>query len=156
MSAPAPVVPSLEYLMRVRIAAEAPLTLGGPWGERRLVPITGGEFSGPRLQGRVLAGGGDWLVQRSDGCFQLDARYTLETNDGALIYVQDRGLRHGPPKVMARLAQGEAVAPDEYCFRNNAVLETAAEDYAWLNQLVIIGSGMRGPDGVVIEFYAVA
>ncbi len=142
--------------MRVRIDAGAPVTIGsGPWGDRRLIPIVGGEFVGSRLRGKVLAGGGDWLVQRPDGCIQLDARYTLETDDGALIYLYDRGLRHGPPEVMARLARGEAVNPQEYYFRNNAAFETAAEAYAWLNRTVVIGSGMRGPDGVVIDFYEV-
>ena len=150
-----PVVPTLTHLMRVRMSVAPPQMLGnGPAGNRRIVAITGGEFAGSRLKGRVLPGGGDWMTQRSDHCTELDARYTLETDDGALIYVQDRGLRHGPEHTMARLAKGEPVNPKDYYFRTAAHLETASPKYAWLNRPVIVGSGMRHSDEVTIDFYS--
>ena len=74
-----------------------------PLGRRRVIPITGGRFSGERLSGRVLPGGADWQVIRADGVADLDARYTLETADGALIYVRNKGYRHGPDEVIKRL-----------------------------------------------------
>jgi hypothetical protein len=142
--------------MRVHLVVGAPQLVGaGPTGQRRIVAITGGEFSGPELRGAVLAGGGDWSLRRSDRCTLLDARYTLQTDDGALIYVQDRGLRHGPEHTMARLAKGEPVNPRDYYFRTSAQLEAASARYAWLNHLVVIGSGMRHAEEVTVDFFSV-
>jgi len=79
---------SSRPLMTVRIAAAPPQKLGMvPHGTRTVVPVTGGDFEGPRLRGLVLPGGGDWLLLRSDGVLELDLRITLETDDGALITV---------------------------------------------------------------------
>ena len=89
------VLPTLKPLYTSRIDIAAPLDLGkGPRGHRRIINILGGAFSGPRLSGRVLPGGADWQVLRSDGVVEVSARYTLETDDGALIYISNRGLRH--------------------------------------------------------------
>ena len=95
-------------LMTVRIAAAPPQKLYTvPHGIRSIVPVTGGDFDGPRLRGQILPGGGDWLLQRSDGVLELDLRITLETDDHALIYMTFQGLRHGPPDVIAALARGD-------------------------------------------------
>lgn len=143
--------------MRVSLVVTAPQLVGAaPTGGRRIVTITGGEFTGRRLNGRVLEGGGDWTIQRSDHCTLLDARYTLETDDGALIYLQERGLRHGPEHTMARLAKGEPVNPKDYYFRTMAELETAAPKYTWLNRTLVVGSGMRHGDELTTDFYTVA
>ena len=103
--------PSLEFLYTSRVEVETPLMLGQtPHGERRIINITGGSFTGPKLSGRILPGGADWQIIRQDGVTEVVAHYTLETLEGALIYVYNRGLRHGPPEVMGRLAgyrQGE-------------------------------------------------
>ncbi len=89
-------------LMTLRIAAAPPQKLGAvPHGVRSFVPVTGGDFEGPRLRGRILPGGGDWLLVRSDGVLELDLRITLETDDHALISMTFQGLRHGPPDVIA-------------------------------------------------------
>src|SRR6476469_1623268 len=95
-----------QPLMTVRILA-APLQKIGaiPHGVRNIVPVTGGDLEGPRLRGRVIPGGGDWLLLRSDGVLELDLRITLETDDGALIHMKSFGLRHGPPEVLAALAR---------------------------------------------------
>ena len=77
----------------------------------------GGSFEGPRLRGEVLPDGGDWLLMRPDGVLEQDVRITLKTDNGAFIYLRYAGMRHGPPEVMARLAQGETVDPSEYYFR---------------------------------------
>lgn len=151
-----PVEPQLQWLMRVQLQVARLLQLGDvPLGQRKFVAIDGGEFSGPELKGRIVAGGGDWLLQRTDGCIELDARYTLEADDGALIYLQDRGFRHGPAAVMQRLAAGEALPASDYYFRTCARLETAAPQYQWLNSAVVIGSGCRQASGVAIDFYRV-
>ena len=97
----------LSPLMHVEVTLEPIRDLGDtPLGRRRIIGITGGKFSGPRLSGRILPGGADWQLIRADGVAFLDARYTLETGDGALIYVSNQGYRHGAPDVIARLARG--------------------------------------------------
>ena len=127
----------------------------GPLGRRRIIPITGGEVSGARLSGRVLPGGADWQIVRPDGVAQLEARYTIETHDGVLVYVRNLGYRHGPPEVVARLAAGEAVDPGLYYMRTTPWFETGDARYAWLNRTICIGSGERLANAVRIDFYAV-
>jgi hypothetical protein len=125
------------------------------WGQRRIVQVAGGTFEGPRLKGRVLPGGGDWILTRPDGVTQLDVRITLETDDGALIYMTYRGLRHGPPEVLARLARGERVEPSEYYFRTVPCFETASEKYGWLNRALFVSTGDRLPPGPIYTVYEI-
>ena len=139
-----------QPLMTVRIAAGAPQKLGTvPHGVRIIVPVTGGEFDGPRLRGRILPGGGDWLLLRSDDVLELDLRITLETDDHALIYMTFQGLRHGPPDVIAALGRGEAVDPASYYFRTVPRFETSSEKYAFLNRMIAVGIGETRPDGAI-------
>jgi len=94
--------PMLELVFRASVAVAAPRALGHtPLGERRIIDITGGEVSGPKLAGRILPGGADWQIVRADGVAVLEARYTIEAADGALVYVQNFGYRHGPAEVLA-------------------------------------------------------
>jgi hypothetical protein len=137
-------------LMTVRITAAPPQKLGTvPHGVRSIVPVTGGDFEGPRLRGVVLPGGGDWLLVRSHGVLELDLRITLETEDHALIYMTFQGLRHGPADAIAALGRGEAVDPARYYFRTLPRFETSTETYAFLNRIVTVGVGEAGPDGAV-------
>ena len=110
------VEPTLRFLYSSRIEIDPPQFVGqSPCGERRIINIKGGLFSGPRLSGRVLPGGADWQIIRRDGVAVIEARYTLETSDGALIYICNPGIRHGPPEVIDRLAAGEPrVQPDPF------------------------------------------
>jgi len=126
-----------------------------PIGERRIAKVTGGTFTGPEMNGKILPGGGDWLLLRSDGSLQLDVRVTLETDDGALIFMTYRGFRHGPAEVMARLNKGEDVDPSEYYFRVAPFFETGAEKYDWLNRIVAVGTGHRLASGPVYEVYQI-
>jgi hypothetical protein len=137
-------------LMTVRITAAPPQKLGTvPHGTRLIVPVTGGDFEGPRLRGKILPGGGDWLLLRSDGVLELDLRITLETDDHALIYMTFQGLRHGPPDAIAALGRGEVVDPARYYFRTVPRFETSAETYAFLNRIIAVGAGEARPDGAV-------
>ncbi len=146
-----------KHLFTMPVDVEIPLQMVGatPLGERRIAKITGGTFEGHQLKGRILPGGGDWLLLRADGSLQLDVRATLETNDGALIYMTYRGYRHGPTEVMERLNKGKTVDPSEYYFRITPFFETGAEAYAWLNRIVTVGTGHRLPSGPVYEVYEV-
>jgi hypothetical protein len=150
------VMPSLRLLYTSIIEVETPLLVGhSPYGERRIINIRGGAFSGPRLSGRVLSGGADWQIIRGDGIVEVEARYTFETHDGALIYVFNWGLRHGPKEVMEKLASGDKVDPSEYYFRTTPIFETGAPGYKWLNGIVAIGAGERRAHEVIITVYEV-
>jgi hypothetical protein len=146
--------PELRFVFQIEAEVGAPLDLGQTQaGHRRVIPIAGGLVSGPRLQGRILAVGADWQILRPDGAADLDARYTIQSDDGALIYVVNRGVRHGPAEVLVRLNRGETVDPASYYFRSSAIFETSAPQYAWLTRSVVVGSGERYPDKVVIRFW---
>jgi len=147
---------NLRPLFRAEITLAAPQELGAtPLGRRRVIPITGGSFRGERLSGRVLPGGADWQVIRADGVADLDARYTIQTGDGALIYVRNKGYRHGPDEVMKRLAAGEAVDPTLYYMRTTPWFETGDARYAWLNRIVCVGTGARRAAAVELEVFEV-
>jgi hypothetical protein len=129
-------------------------TGAGAAGERRLVPILGGTATG-RLAGRILPGGADWQILRPDGFADIDARYQIETADGARVEVWSRGLRHGAPDVLDRLAHGEAVPPDAYYFRTAMRFETGAPAYAWLARTLAVARGIREPTRVRLDVFAV-
>ena len=114
----------------------------GPLGERRVVWILGGCFSGPAIRGEII-NGADWQIVRRDGAIDLDARYALKTDDGAIIQVNSQGLRHGPPEVLARLASGEDIDPSHYYFRALMRFETGHDRYDWLNRTLAVGTGDR-------------
>jgi hypothetical protein len=146
--------PEIRFAFEIDVTVAVPLDFGETQsGHRRVVAILGGTVSGPRLQGRVLETGGDWQILRPDGTADLDARYTIQTSQGALIYVVNRGVRHGPAEVLARLNRGEHVDPTSYYFRSAAVFETSAPEHAWLTRAVLVGVGERYPDRVVIRFW---
>jgi hypothetical protein len=148
--------PELRFAFEIAVNVPEPLDLGqAQHGHRRIVPLGDGIVEGPRLKGRILAGGGDWQILRADGTADLDARYTIETDQGALIYAINRGMRHGPPDVMQKLNRGERVDPDAYYFRSAATFETSSPECAWLTKAVILGVGERYPDKVIIRFWEV-
>ena len=147
---------NLQPLLRIEVTLAAPQELGEtPLGRRRIIGITGGSFRGERLSGRVLPGGADWQVIRPDAVADLDARYTLETTDGALIYVRNRGYRHGPAEVIRKLAAGEPVDPALYYMRTSPRFETGDARYAWLNRMICVATGARRPAAVELEVFEV-
>ncbi|HWE59352.1 MAG TPA: DUF3237 domain-containing protein [Solirubrobacteraceae bacterium] len=150
--------PCLTLVYRLEATLGQPLDLGErPQGHRRIVPQTGGTFTGPELRGTLLPGASaDWQTVLPDGTALGDIRYTLQTEAGDLLYVQSRGVRHGSPEVLARLARGEDVDPSEYTFRTSTQIETAARDLDWLNKGIFISVGGRQQGGVIYETYLVA
>ena len=146
----------LHPLLNAEITLAPAQELGEtPQGRRRIINITGGSFRGERLSGRVLAGGADWQVIRPDGVADLDARYTLETSDGALIYVRNHGYRHGPADVLEKLAAGEDVDPSLYYMRTAPLFETGDARYAWLNRMICVGTGARRKSSVHLEIFEI-
>ena len=140
------------FVMRLDVR---PLQIVGatPGAFRRVGVVPGGSFEGERLSGVVMDGGADWQTVRADGVTTLDVRLVLKTKDDALIAMTYRGLRHGPPDVMARIDKGEAVDPANYYFRMAASFETAAANYDWLNRILAIGVGDRRADGPVYSVF---
>ena len=126
-----------------------------PYGERRIINILGGTVEGPRLKGKILPGGADWQIVRTDGVVHLTARYTVETDTGGHILVNSEGYRHGPPEVMARLARDETVDPSLYYFRAFMRFETADPQASWLNRILAIGRGSRENRAVRIAVHEV-
>lgn len=116
-------------------------------GRRRIAPISGGGFEGERLRGRILPGGADWVLDRPDGAMLIDVRTVLETDDGALIYLQYQGAMRATPDVMQRLNRGEPIAESEYTLRITPRFETGHERYRWLNDVTAVGTGRRMPSG---------
>jgi hypothetical protein len=145
----------LVYRLEATLAE--PLDLGdvAP-GHRRIVPLTGGAFTGPDLNGRLVPGASaDWQIILPDGTALGDIRYTLQTDGGDLLYVQSRSVRHGRADVLTRLGRGEEVDASEYTFRTSTQIETAASDLNWLNKGVFISVGGRQAGGVIYETYLV-
>ncbi len=126
-----------------------------PYGERRIINILGGSVSGPKLTGRILPGGADWQIIRGDGAADIKARYTIESDAGALIMVTSEGLRHGPPDVMASLARGDNVDPRLYYFRTIMRFETADPAVDWLNRILGLARGQREARSVRLDVYEV-
>jgi len=148
--------PKLEFLFEEKVLLEPAQELGiTTYGNRRIINIVGGTFEGPKLKGKIVSGGADWQTVRADGTADLVAQYTLQTDDGALIYIVNEGIRHASPEILARMAKGEFVDPSEYYMRTAATFETSHEKYKWLNKIIAVASGARLESEVVIRFYQV-
>lgn len=137
--------PGLEFVYEAGGELDAPRQIGETYdGARRVIPIlAGGYVRGPQINGQLMGNSADWQLTRPDGVTVADALYALETDDGTLIQIRNRGLRHGPPEVMARLAAGEDVDPAEYYFRTVPEFIAPAGRYDWMNRSVFICSGAR-------------
>ncbi|MFJ9406657.1 DUF3237 domain-containing protein [Streptomyces sp. NPDC101393] len=126
----------------------------GPLGQRVLFGSAGGTFQGPELRGQVLAGGGDWTLFRPDGVMSLDVRLTLRTHDDALLHMTYGGRWVTPPDLRADMADAvrkHQVDPARYYFRTNPLFETGAQQYAWLNDIVCVGSGYLVEGGIAYK-----
>jgi hypothetical protein len=145
-----------QPIFTIHAELETIMNLGHtPYGERRVIGITGGTVSGAKLNGKVLPGGADWQIIRTDGAADIQARYTIESDSGARILVDSAGLRHGPPDVTARLAKGDNVDPSLYYFRTVLRFETADRSVDWLNRILALARGTREPRAVRLDVYEV-
>ena len=149
--------PGLEFAFRVTAALEPPIEQGTWEGlRRRIVPINGGTVEGPRFKGRILPGGADWqTLSTDDGLSRLAARYAIQHEDGTVIAVTNRGLRRGPPEVMAKLAAGERIDPSAYYFRASPEFEAPPGPHRWLSESTFVCVGKRWPDAVELEMWRV-
>lgn len=149
-----PPAPELVPMTQIRCEVGALASLGAaPTGERRYVSLGSGWARGPELDGELVEGGIDWQLARADGALEIAAHYVIRTRDGALIEVRSEGLRHGPPEVMARLAQGESLPRDAYFFRTLMRFTTGAPAWLHLNKVMAIAVGQREARTVLLDVY---
>ena len=156
MSLPAP---TLELVAELSVTVAAPIEAGdvqgaSTRGKRRTIPITGGTVRG-RVNGHVLPGGADFQLIVSDTMAVLDARYTLELDSGARIFVQNHALRRGSAEAIAKLVRGEPVDPAEIYFRCVPTFEVSDPALSWLTESIFVGTGARFPDRVEIAIYRI-
>ena len=150
------VTPTLTHIADFLVEVGPPIAVGETaQGLRRVVPITGGIIQGARLNGTILNAGADFQIIGPDGFTRLEARYVARLDDGTLIYVENCGVRFGPPEVMARLTRGEPVDPAEVYFRSAPRFETAEPAYQWLTRPLFIAAGARYPDRVALSVFEV-
>lgn len=148
--------PVLIPMCQIRCEVEKLVTLGGgPYGERRYIPLKGGTVQGPELNGQLVDGGVDWQINRADGVLDISAHYVIQAHDGALIEVTSVGMRHAEPAVMARLARGESVDPKEYFFRTLIRFQTGAAAWLHLNKTMAIASGRREARMVILDYFRI-
>ena len=133
-----------------------PLSIGDTGaGVRRVVDIRGGTVAGPRLNGRIRPGGADFQIIRPNELIDLEARYAFETDDGAVVYVENRGIRFGSLELLQKLKRGEPVDPNLIYCRTVPKFETGADKYRWLMQHIFVASAARHADRVVIDVHMV-
>lgn len=149
-----PIETKYAFTLTVRIAD---VTTAGDIGHgiRRIIPIIGGEVRGEKVNGKVLPFGADFQIIRPNELIELEAKYAFETDDGAVVYVENRGMRFGPVELLQKLKRGEPVDPKLIYFRTVPKFETGAENYRWLMEHVFVGSAARHADRVVIDVHQV-
>jgi Protein of unknown function (DUF3237) len=148
--------PTLTHVADFLVDVGAPIAVGETGqGLRRVVPITGGVIRGDRLNGQILNAGADYQVIGPDGFTRLEARYVAQLDDGSMLYIENSGVRFGPPAAMARLTRGEPVDPAEIYFRSTPRFETSAPAHQWLMGPLFIASGARHPNRVELAVFEV-
>jgi hypothetical protein len=149
--------PALEtkYVFSLAIKIGAPILAGDlGYAVRRIIPILGGEVFGPGIKGTIFPVGADFQIIRPNGLTELEAKYAFEM-DGAIVYIENVGIRFGPKELLDRIAKGETVDPALIYFRSVPKFETGSEKYRWLTEHLFIGVGARHPDRVEIDVHQV-
>jgi hypothetical protein len=151
-------VPDLQtkYVFSLAIRIGTPIVAGDfGQGVRRIIPILGGEVRGQDMRGTIFPCGADFQIIRANGFTELEAKYAFELDDGAIVYIENIGIRFGPKPLLDRIAQGEIVDPAQIYFRSVPKFETGAAKYRWLMENLFVGVGARHPDRVEIDVHQV-
>jgi len=145
-----------KYVFSLAIQVGTPIVAGDTGlGVRRVIPVLGGEVRGPGMKGVIFPVGADFQTIRSNGFTELEAKYAFEMDDGAVIYIENLGIRFGPKELLDRIAKGEVVDPALIYFRSVPRFETGAAKYRWLMDNLFVGVGARHPDRVEIDVHQV-
>jgi len=152
----APPALATEFVFRLAIDVEEPVTVGETGlGVRRQIAIAGGRLTGPGVSGTILPGGADFQIIRPSGLIDLVARYVVRMDDGALLYIENTGVRTGPRDALERMLRGEAVDPKLIYFRTVPRFETGSDKYRWMMETVFVASAERHQRQVIIDVYKV-
>ena len=146
-----------QHLTTLTLSVDFASTLGigaTPAGNRRIAPVAGGTFAGERLSG-IVRPGADWALFRPDGVLVIDVRLTLETHDQALIYLQYAGRFVSSPEGMARFSKGVLLDPADYSLAITAKFECGDPRYAWLNNVIAVGTGEQTAAGPIYTIFEV-
>jgi Protein of unknown function (DUF3237) len=147
---------STKYVFRLAIKIGEPIIAGDfGYGTRRIVPILGGDLRGEGMKGTIFPCGADFQTIRPNGFTELEAKYAFEMDDGAIVYIENVGIRFGPKQQLDRIANGEIVDPSLIYFRSVPKFETGAAKYRWLMENLFVGVGARHPDRVEIDVHQV-
>ena len=145
-----------RYVFSLVIKVGTPIVAGDVgWGTRRVIPVLGGEVRGPDMRGIILPSGADFQIIRPNGFTELEAKYAFQMDDGAIVYIENIGIRFGPKDALDLIARGEIVDPSLIYFRSVPKFETGSENYRWLMEHLFIGSGARHPDRVELDVHQV-
>ncbi len=157
-----PPVPKLDPVFDLHLQLSGPTDIGqiGSAGLRRIVNVLGGTLVGTAspaaasitLKGKIQPGV-DFQMIRPDGFTEIDAHYVIQMDNGDLIYVTNRGMRHGPPELIAKLNAGQAIDQSKIYFRTVVSIETAAKALDWMNRSIFVAIGERAPIEAVIHVY---
>ena len=148
--------PELEFVCVIEVKVGKPYNIGNTGsGTRKIIPLLGGTFHGPNMRGIILEGGADWQLIKENDVADINARYILQTDDDALIYLSNSGIRVASKDVLKQLAGGENISQDAYYFRTVPVFETSSAKYNWLMKSIFIAKGIRNPDNVEIQVWKV-
>jgi hypothetical protein len=145
-----------KYVFSLAIRVGAPIIAGDlGYGVRRVIPILGGEVRGEGIEGTIFPVGADFQVIRANGLTELEAKYAFQMRDGAIVYIENIGIRFGPKQLLDRIARGDIVDPALIYFRSVPKFETGSAEYRWLMENLFVGVGARHPDRVEIDVHQV-
>lgn len=150
--------PGLEFVCELKVTTSESFSVGNtPHGERRIIPITGGTFKGPKLEGTVLAGGADYqFVNAENTRTEVEAIYSIKTDDGIFIHIRNEGVLYTEPAVAAQLKNGGSVDWNGIYFRASPKFEAPVESaYNWLNNAIFVCKGVPTKEYVSIQVWKV-
>ena len=112
-----------------------------------MVTLLESRWEGERFKASLKPGvaAADWMIVTPDNTGLIDIRLTLETDDGALVYVEYGG-RRDFAQVFLGVDAPVYIAPR---------FETSDARYSWLNKVQAVGKGVVVGDVRVYDVYEV-
>lgn len=152
----APTTPTLEPILRLGLTLGVPIAVGSvPSGEQVVTPILGGAAPGPDIEGTVADSSTLFGVTRPDGCTEFRTELTLELAEGGYLSLSYHGLQFGPADVVESLNGTEEVDPATYYFRGTLDISTSVPQFTYLNRALVVTSGSRSAESVVLDAFLV-
>lgn len=155
-----PETPQLEFVCELKVTTDKAMTVGvTAHGERRIIPITGGTFEGPKMNGAVLNGGADYQYAAKDNTrTEIEAIYNLKTDDGVLIHIRNLGIISRTKEEAEAIAKGSPIDWTKIYFRAAPKFDAPNDSkYDWLNNAIFVCKGIPsgGKGYVTIQVWKV-